>query len=50
VLERLRSEHWAMIEAMRAGDRKALTRLVVDHIQHSKNIYLQVRGSWDKVG
>ena len=45
LLQRLRSEHRAMIEALKVGDRKALARLVVDHIQHSKNIYLQVRGS-----
>lgn len=46
LLQRLRSEHWAMIEALKVGDRKTLTRLVVDHIQHSKKIYLQVRGSF----
>jgi DNA-binding GntR family transcriptional regulator len=45
LLERLRSEHWAMIEALKVGDRKLLMRLVVDHIQHSKRIYLEVRGS-----
>jgi DNA-binding GntR family transcriptional regulator len=45
LLERLRSEHWAMIEALKVGDRRALARLVVDHIQHSKKIYLEVRGS-----
>ena len=48
LLERLRREHWAMIEALlRSGDRKALARLVVDHIQHSKKIYLEVRQSLD---
>jgi DNA-binding GntR family transcriptional regulator len=46
LLQRLRSEHWAMIEALKVGDRKTLARLVVGHIQHSKNIYLQVRGSF----
>ena len=45
LLERLRSEHWAMIDALRTGDRKALMRLVVDHIQHSKRMYLEVRRS-----
>lgn len=45
LLETLRGEHWAMIEALRAGDRKALARLVVEHIQHSKRIYLEVRRS-----
>ena len=43
LLETLRGEHWAMIEALRSGDRPALTRLVVDHIQHSKRIYLEAR-------
>ena len=45
MLERLRSEHWAIIEALEAGDRKTLTRLVVEHIQHSKRMYLRVRGA-----
>ena len=45
LLETLRGEHWAMIEALRSGDRKALARLVVGHIQHSKRIYLEVRRS-----
>lgn len=45
LLETLRREHWAMIEALRAGDRRELARLVVGHIQHSKRIYLEVRGS-----
>ena len=45
LLETLREEHWSMIRALKAGDRKELTRLVVGHIQHSKKIYLQVRGS-----
>ncbi len=45
LLETLRAEHWDMIEALRKGDRKTLKRLVVDHIQHSKKIYLQVRQS-----
>jgi len=43
LLELLRSEHWAMIDALKAGDRKTLMALVVDHIQHSKRMYLQVR-------
>ena len=45
LLETLRGEHWAMIDALRSGDRGALTALVVDHIQHSKKIYLPVRRS-----
>ncbi len=45
LLETLKREHWAMIEAMREGDRKALMQLVVEHIQHSKRIYLEVRRS-----
>lgn len=47
LLETLRGEHWAMIEALRNGDRKALKSLVVEHIQHSKKIYLAVRRSLD---
>jgi DNA-binding GntR family transcriptional regulator len=43
LLETLRGEHWAMIRALRQGDRRALERLAVDHIQHSKRIYLEVR-------
>ena len=43
LLETLRGEHWAIIEALRTGDRRALSRLVVDHIQHSKRIYLAAR-------
>ena len=45
LLETLRTEHWAMIDALKAGNRRELARLVVGHIQHSKKIYLQVRGS-----
>lgn len=39
----LRDEHWAMIEALRKGDRKTLLRLVANHIQHSKGFYLAAR-------
>ena len=39
----LSEEHWAMIEAIRKGDRKTLLRLVANHIQHSKRIYLATR-------
>jgi DNA-binding GntR family transcriptional regulator len=45
LLETLRSEHWAMIEAVAKGDRRTLTRLVVDHIQHSKRMYISVRAA-----
>lgn len=45
LLETIRSEHWAMIEALRTGDRTTLMSLVVEHIQHSKKIYLEVRKS-----
>jgi DNA-binding GntR family transcriptional regulator len=44
LLDQLRREHWAMIEALKNSDRPALMRLVVDHIQPSKKIYLEVRG------
>lgn len=43
ILETLRAQHWAIIEALKAGDRKALARLVVDHIQPSKRMYLAAR-------
>lgn len=43
LLETLRAQHWSMIDALRNGDRRALSRLVVDHIKHSKRIYLAVR-------
>jgi DNA-binding GntR family transcriptional regulator len=45
LLETLRAEHWSIIAALKNGDRRALARLVVDHIQHSKRIYLTVRQS-----
>lgn len=45
LLKTLREEHWALIAALKAGDRAKLMRLVVDHIQHSKKIYLEVRRS-----
>lgn len=44
LLETLRQEHWAMIDALKSGNRRDLTGLVVGHIQHSKRIYLQARG------
>ena len=43
LLARLRKEHWDMIAALKAGDRKTLMALVVDHIQPSKRMYLEVR-------
>lgn len=43
LLETLRREHWAMIEALRTGQRERLQTLVAGHIQHSKRIYLQAR-------
>lgn len=50
LLETLRGEHWSMIEALRSSDRATLMRLVVDHIQHSKRIYLDVRRSMAATG
>ena len=44
MLAQLRQEHWAMIDASKRGDRKALMKLVVDHIQHSKRMYLLLHG------
>ena len=43
LLEQLRGEHWRMIEALKAADRRTLMALVVDHIQPSKRMYLKVR-------
>lgn len=43
LLQVLRDEHRAMIEALKSGNRKLLMSLVVDHIQHSKKLYLKVR-------
>jgi len=45
MLEGLRQEHWAMIRALESGDRPTLRRLVVDHLQPSKRLYLTVRAS-----
>ena len=50
LLETLRGEHWAMIEAVRVGDRARLTDLVAGHIQHSKRIYLEARQSLEALG
>jgi hypothetical protein len=36
-----------MIRALEGGDREALTRLVVQHIQPSKAAYLAVRRAMD---
>jgi DNA-binding GntR family transcriptional regulator len=46
-LARVRDEHWAMIRALRAGDRAELVRLVVEHIQPSRVAYLAVRKALD---
>lgn len=45
MLELLRLEHWAMIDALAAGDRRQLLKLVVEHIQHSKRMYIKVRAT-----
>ena len=44
LLETLRGEHWAMIDALRSGDRAALTALVVDHIHPVGDIHNQGDG------
>lgn len=44
MLEGLRQEHWAMIKCLETKNRKSLARLVVDHLQPSKRLYLSVRG------
>ena len=42
-LERLRTEHWRMLDALRTGDRAVLEQLVLAHIEPSKRAYLEVR-------
>jgi DNA-binding GntR family transcriptional regulator len=46
-LAKLRDEHWAMIRALKAGDRPGLTRLVAQHLRPSKAAYLAVRRAMD---
>lgn len=48
LLETLRGEHWAMIDALAAGNRRQLSKLVVEHIQHSKRMYIAVRAAHDR--
>ena len=38
--ERARQEHWAMIHALRDGDRDALMALCRDHLLPSRDAYL----------
>lgn len=38
--ERARQEHWAMIQALRNGDRKALMAICRDHLLPSRDAYL----------
>lgn len=38
--ERARQEHWAMIQALRAGDREALMTICRDHLLPSRDAYL----------
>jgi DNA-binding GntR family transcriptional regulator len=49
LLEQLRRQHWEMIAALKSGDRKALVALVVEHIQPSKQLYLEVRRGLGRV-
>ncbi len=41
--ERARQEHWQMIEALRAQDRKALVRLCSQHLLPSRDAYLDAQ-------
>ncbi len=41
--ERARNEHWQMIEALRNGDVDALVRLCADHLQPSRDAYLNAQ-------
>ena len=45
MLERVRSDHWAIIEALRAADRPRLRTLVVRHLEPSKQLYLAARAA-----
>ena len=47
-LAKLRDEHWEMIRALEEGDRAALVRLVVQHLQPSKAAYLAMRRLIDR--
>ena len=38
--ERARSEHWHMIDALRAGDRETLVALCAEHLLPSRDVYL----------
>lgn len=40
-LRRARDEHWAMIEALRSGDRKELVKLCSNHLDISKLPYIE---------
>lgn len=42
--ERARAEHWAIIQALRAGDRDTLVRLCGDHLIPSRDAYLGAHG------
>ena len=42
-LAKLRDEHWAMLAALKGGDRRRLRALVAGHIQPSKAAYLTTR-------
>lgn len=44
LLAQARDEHWRIIAALKDGDRPALVRLCVDHIQPSKEAYLLAHG------
>lgn len=41
--ERARNEHWQMIEALRNGNVDALVRLCADHLQPSRDAYLNAQ-------
>ena len=46
MLRESQNEHDAMIAALETGDREALIRLVVDHVQPSKEAYLAAHGRY----
>lgn len=41
--ERARQEHWQMIDALRAGDRDSLVALCAEHLQPSRDAYLEAQ-------
>ena len=43
-LQQAREEHWAMIDALRSGERERLITLCRDHLGPSRDIYIETYG------